>query len=241
MHDQQKRLEQLVAKNLPQEFVQGLEDELRWGAEKAWRDVMEPRGIGSPPVSLEEKQCELDRMARNRRLLGNSALLAVAKRNQVPFEYRHIGGGHYATFVQFGELVLGIEAVSFVSKLPAKAGFRCSLASGHHHALLQLELPLGDKKVNRLDPRDTTYCIVQHCVPLTTLAKIDCDLRSLALMIPNAELDERLLFADILGQGYWRRFVAPNEAESQTRRQVDAVKTPLRARKKARRTSNNGD
>lgn len=232
---------EFIGKNLPVEFKDTLEGHLQWGADTSWRHIMEPKGIGSVPSCPEAIWHELTILRRNRRLQGNKALIGAAEDLGIPKSYIHVGGGHYAAFVQFGNIILAIEPSDFIGQLPPKSEHRIGLAANHGHYLQQLEFKFGNEPVNRLDSRGATFVIIQHGVRLNSLAKSDCLLSHMALIVPRSGLEGLVISANIMGDGFRDRFVDPfDDAIGKVGVVQDAVNPVVRARRKKREGGENG-
>lgn len=202
---------EFIGNNLTIEFKEALEDHLKWGADTAWRNIMEPIGIGSAPTCPEAIQHELNILRRNRRMMGNKALIDAADGLGIPKSYIHVGGGHYASFAQFGSVILAMEPTDYIGQLPPKSEHRVGMAANHVHYLQQLEFKFGNEPVNRLDPRGATFVIIQHGVPLRSLEKRDCMLSHMALIVPKSDLEGLVISANIMGDRFQERFIDPFE------------------------------
>lgn len=232
---------EFIGKNLPCEFKDTLESHLQWGADTSWRDIMEPKGIGSAPSCPEAIRHELTILRRNRRLQGNKALIGAAEDLGTPKSYIHVGGGHYAAFAQFGSIILAVEPSDFIGQLPPKSEHRIGLAANHGHFLQQLEFRFGNEPVNRLDPRGATFVIIQHGVKLSSLEKSDCMLSHMALIVPKWDLEGLVISANIMGDGFRDRFVDPfDEAIGKISVVKDTVNPVVRARRRKRNGGENG-
>ena len=238
MHQTEMSVRSRIAHNITGEFKETLESELRWGADMAWREVADPKGIGSPPVTQEEIKLELDALARGRRLQGCRALMRAAKLHGVPVEYRHVGGGHSVAFAQFGSVILCTEAVRYVEQRPETAEYKLDLARGNQE-LLQLELPFEHVQ-NRLDPRGVLFCIVQHLVPLTSMERADCLLSGLSLVVPDLSFTFSIVAENIIGEHYQRNILLHGEQDDVVQPQEDKVVPKLRARSAKRRKDDIG-
>lgn len=227
-----------LARNITGEFKDTLESELRWGADMAWREVVDPKGIGSPPETEEEIKLELDALARGRRLQGCRALMRAAKLHDLPVEYRHVGGGHSVAFAQFGSVVLCTEAVRYVEQRPEPAEYKLDLAKGNQE-LLQLELPFEHVQ-NRLDPRGALFCIVQHLVPLSSIKRADCLLTGMTLVVPDRSFTFANVAENIIGEHYKRNILLHGDQDDVVQPQEDKVVTKLRARIAKRRKDDIG-
>lgn len=234
-------LAEFVGRNLPNEFVEAIESQLRWGADTAWREVMEPHGIGSPPKTHEAKSVELDRLRRNRRVMGHSALLSAAENCGIPNSYINVGGGHRAAFAQVGSIIVGMEPTDHIGQLPPKSDHRIKLASNHSHLLQQLEFQFGREPVNRLDPRGTTFVIIQHGVPLGSLDRSQCLLGHIALIVPTRDLLGLVISANIMGEGFRQRFIDPFDIGATGKGTlIDTVHPKVRTQRKKIRGGENG-
>lgn len=232
---------ELIGKNIPLSFIEALENHPKWSADTAWRDIMMPRGIGSAPTDTESKRIELDTLRRNRRALGNKAILAASAEVGAPRRYISVGGGHRAAFVQFGRVIVAIEPTDYIGQLPPVSEHRIDLASNHSDHLRQLEFRFTDEPVNRLDPRGATYLIIQHGVSLASLNKPDCMLGHMALIVPTSDLKGLVVSANIMGEGYRKRFIDPYEAAGATgSKLVDAVHPKVRSARKKKSGRDHG-
>ena len=234
-------LDEFIGKNFPIEFKEALESHLQWGADTAWRDTMEPKGIGTPPSCVDAVRHELNVLRRNRRLLGNKALIGASEDLGTPKQYVHVGGGHYAAFAQLGSRIVGIEPSDYIGQLPPKSEHRIRLAANHVHLLQQLEFKFGNEPVNRLDPRGATFVIIQHGVPLSTLQRKDCLLGHMALIVPKSDLEGLVVSANIMGDGFRDRFIDPFDGVSVKDGVIqDNVKPTVRISRKKRDGGGNG-
>lgn len=228
-------LAEFIGKNLPVEFKDTLENHLQWGADTSWRDIIEPKGIGSAPSCSEAIRHELTILRRNRRHQGNKALIGAAEDLEIPKSYIHVGGGHYAAFAQFGSIILAIEPSDYIGQLPPKSEHRVGLAGSHGNYLQQLEFKFDNEPVNRLDPRGATFVIIQHGVQLSSLEKSDCMLSHMALIVPKSDLEGLVISANIMGDGFRDRFIDPfDDAIGKVSIVEDSVNPVVRAKRKKR-------
>jgi hypothetical protein len=238
MRDYTTTIRDRVARNVPVEFISTLESELRWGADTAWREVMEPIGLNSPPSTVDDVSMELDLLARGRRIKGCEAMIRAARAHGIPAEYRMIGGGHKTALVQFGAVILCAEPVRFSEQKPGVAVYKIDLARGNQE-LLQLELPFP-WVTSRLDARGVTFGIVQHLVPLATLKREDCLICDIKLVVPNNDFSSTLVSESIIEDRYERAFSIAEACGETIRPQEDNVRPALRGRAAKRRTENLG-
>ena len=236
--DQVKEMEELIGRDLPEDFITSLENQLAWGADTAWREIMEPRGIGTPPESVDDMRIELEILRRNRRALGSKALLKTAQDAGIPRRYINVGGGHKAAFAQFGNIIVGTEPTDFIGQLPPISEHRIALASHHYHLLQQLEFQFSDSPVNRIDTRESIFVIIQHGVSLASLERHDCLLAHMALIVPTRDLKGLVVSANIMGEGFRKRFIDP--IETAPVQVVDRVHPKIRTRRKKINGGDNG-
>ncbi|MHA7870314.1 MAG: hypothetical protein ACX93U_22810 [Salipiger thiooxidans] len=228
MRDYTTIIRDRVARNVPSAFISTLESELRWGADIAWRNVMDPKGLRSAPRSQEHLDVELDRLIRNRRFAGCDAMMNAAKVHGIPYEYRSIGGGHRTAFVQFGAVVLCAEPIRYSEQRPGAATYKIDLARGNQD-LLQLELPFPWAS-NRIDVRGVTFGIIQHLVPLVSLARQDCLIRDVKLVVPDSTFSDVLVSESISGDRFERAFTIADSCDEVARPQDDKARPTLRPR-----------
>lgn len=217
-----------VARNVPSAFISTLVSELRWGADVAWRNIMDPKGLSSAPRTEEHKAVELDRLIRSRRLSGCEAMISAAKVHGIPYEYRRIGGGHKTAFVQFGAVILCAEPIRFSEQRPGAAAYKIDLARGNQE-LLQLELPFPWVR-NRLDARGVTFGIIQHLVSLTSLERQECLIRDVKLVVPDNEFSSALISESIIDDHFKRAFTISDGCEEIARAQEDKARPVIRPR-----------
>lgn len=201
-------LERKIGNCVSAELIDTIESILRWEADAAWRFVFDPVGLAKPPSSEAAKEIALTALRRGRRHIGDKALEQSAKMHGLPYSYVHVGGGHRKLFAQCGPVVLMTEAVSYVDQPIGAARYKENYAECFG-ALRQLILPFVEWPPQRLDVRDTVFCVLQHLIPFASPSAGDARLRSLRLIVPSVDLKSSVLRCEVTGERFRERFVAP--------------------------------
>ena len=221
-----------LSMSLTLEFFQHLQSELEWVGDKAWQNNFDPVGLVGPIRCVDDVDLSLQRLRRERRLLGGEALMRTSTKLGIPC-YTLRPGGHIVVIAELGETLVVLEPGDYVGDRSSRAAYKLEMALQGLGRAREPFLPFIPP-LQSMVSSGGMLVVVQHIVSLASANRVDHELVDLRLIVPDESLNSTLVNLSVINDLFDVHLGVGNDAPAPQKNAQPRLRQIPRRREKVR-------